>query len=62
MSNKLIYALLALFCALMWWGIIHLLMQFPTEERRVDCSLVEFHPDYTNEVRKACRERRRVKL
>lgn len=31
-------------------------------EQRVDCSMAEFHPDYTPEVRKACRERRMHKL
>ena len=34
----------------------------PPEGRRIDCSLAEFHPDFTPEIRKACRERRSVKL
>ena len=33
----------------------------PMEGRRVDCSLAEFHPDFTPEIRKACREARRIK-
>lgn len=33
----------------------------PMEGRKVDCSLAEFHPDFTNEMRQACREARRVK-
>jgi hypothetical protein len=27
-----------------------------------DCSMSEFHPDYTSAIRKACREKRSVKL
>jgi len=33
----------------------------PPEGRRIDCSLAEFHPDFTTEERKACREQRRIK-
>jgi hypothetical protein len=33
----------------------------PPEGRRIDCSLAEFHPDFTPEMRKACREQRRIK-
>jgi len=33
-----------------------ILMYAPrTNERRIDCSLAEFHPDYTPEMRKQCR-------
>ena len=33
----------------------------PPEGRRIDCSLVEISPDFTPEMRKACREQRRIK-
>jgi hypothetical protein len=43
-------------------GAVWLTWQFvPDQPRRVDCSMAEFHPDFTPEVRKACREQRRIK-
>ena len=46
-----------------WLGALYIAVQSaPKEGRRVDCSLAEFHPDFTPEIRKACRERRSVKL
>jgi hypothetical protein len=43
-------------------GLINLAIKLAPEERKIDCSLVEFHPDFTPEVRQACRERRRIKV
>jgi hypothetical protein len=31
-------------------------------ERKIDCGMAEFHPDFTPEMRAACRERRSHKL
>jgi len=36
---------------------VHSLIGPEHRERRVDCSMVEFHPDYTAEVKAACRKR-----
>jgi|GEM_PF-6174821 len=30
--------------------------------RKIDCGVAEFHPDYTTEMKTACRERRMHKL
>jgi hypothetical protein len=44
-------------------GAVWLTWQFvPDQPRRVDCALVEISPDFTPEIRKACRERRSQKL
>lgn len=45
-----------------WLGALYIAVSVaPPEGRRIDCSLAEFHPDFTPEVRKACREARRIK-
>jgi len=45
-----------------WLGALYIATEHaPPEGRRIDCSLAEFHPDYTQEIREACRERRRIK-
>lgn len=52
------YAMLAV----AWFvGLYIAVLSAPPEGRRIDCSLAEFHPDYTQEIREACRERRRIK-
>jgi hypothetical protein len=62
MNNKTTYRLLAVFLIIFWSGLIWLSFQLATPEKRIDCSMAEFHPDYTAEMRKACRERRSHKL
>lgn len=38
-----------------FWGI---LLAIPKPDKvLVDCGMASFHPDYTNEMRKACNER-----
>jgi hypothetical protein len=59
-SHTLLIALFIVFCL----GLINLVIRLAPEERparRVDCSLAEFHPDFTNEMRNACREHRSAK-
>lgn len=47
--------------ALAWLGAVYIAVHSAPEERRIDCGLAEFHPDFTPEERKACRDQRRVK-
>jgi hypothetical protein len=61
MNNKITYTLLAVALLAFWSGAIWLSQQFTPIERRIDCSMAEFHPDYTPEIRKMCRERRSIK-
>jgi hypothetical protein len=52
------YALLAV----MWLGSMYIAIVSEAQWRKLDCSMAEFHPDYTPEMRQACRERRSHKL
>jgi hypothetical protein len=48
---------------LAWLGALYIATEHaPPEGRRIDCSLVEISPDFTPEMRKACRERRSIKV
>ena len=47
--------------AVAWLGAVYIAVHSAPQERRIDCGLAEFHPDYTTEMRQACREARRVK-
>lgn len=47
--------------ALAWLGAVYIAVHSAPEERRIDCGVAEFHPDYTVEMRQACREARRIK-
>lgn len=61
-TDKVWNAITIILIALMWFGGLYIAVKTaPMEGRRVDCSLVEFHPDFTPEIRKACREQRRIK-
>jgi hypothetical protein len=59
MSNKQIYAILAVLLAWFWGVVIAVVWHFaaPTP-KRYDCSMAEFHPDYPPKVRQLCREAR----
>jgi hypothetical protein len=59
MTNKITYTLVGLFLIAFWSFAIWLSWQFVPMERRIDCSIAEFHPDYPPEVKKACREQRK---
>jgi hypothetical protein len=56
------YTMLFFLFVVLCLGLINLAIKLAPEERRIDCSLAEFHPDYTNEMRQACREARRIKV
>jgi len=63
MSNRRVYSLLAAFLLIFWGAVLSGLFKWLAPNERVyDCSMAEFHPDYTPAVRKACREKRGVKL
>jgi len=63
MNNRIFYHLLALFLIIFWAGLIWLSFQLATKPKQViECSMAEFHPDFTDKMRKACRERRSHKL
>ena len=37
------------------------LYSFPEDRRVIDCSIAEISPDYTNEMKEACRKERMAK-
>jgi len=39
-------------------GTILALAYFPSDRRAIDCSIAEISPDYTNEMKEACRKAR----
>lgn len=39
-------------------GVILALAYFPNDRRVVDCSIAEISPDYSNEMKEACRKER----
>lgn len=62
MSNKLIYAGILAGLVMFWTGILSLVWTFSAEPKRVDCSMSEFHPDFTNKMREQCRAARKEVL
>lgn len=56
-AGLVLTVLFVVFCI----GLINIAIRLAPEGRTIDCGLAEFHPDYTNEIRKQCRERRSVK-
>jgi len=52
--------LIVVICLLLGFAISRTLLHyFPSYgERRIDCSIAEFSPDFTPEMRKACRDAR----
>jgi|688.fasta_scaffold1092576_3 hypothetical protein len=39
-------------------GVFLALAYFPSDRRVIDCSIAEISPDYTNEMKEACRKER----
>jgi len=39
-------------------GVVLALAYFPDDRRVIDCSIAEISPDYTNEMKEACRKER----
>lgn len=51
--------------AIVVWAItvvLVLLFAPRTDQRRIDCEQVEFHPDYTSEMKEQCRMMRSGKM
>ena len=55
MKTAIQITILSLTVVAMWLAII--IAANSNEGRIVDCGMASFHPDYTPEMRKACRER-----
>lgn len=55
MKTAINVTILVLLTIAMWLAII--IAANPNEGRVIDCGMASFHPDYTPEMRKACRER-----
>lgn len=34
---------------------VYIFQYHPPQERRIDCGVAEFHPDYTTEMKEECR-------
>ena len=62
MNNRIIYTLLALLLIAFWSGLIWLSFRLATPERTINCGIAEISPDFTTEMRQACRERMKHKL
>ena len=62
MNNRIFYRLLALALIVFWTGLIWLSFQLATPERTINCGIAEISPDFTPEMRQACRDRMRHKL
>lgn len=63
MSNKLIYVIMAALLAVFWYGVVALAWNFSApKDRYIDCSMAEFHPDFTPQMREQCRLLRSGKL
>jgi hypothetical protein len=44
--------------AVVLWAVVCVLVLLyvpPTTHKRIDCSVAEFHPDYTTEMKEQCR-------
>jgi hypothetical protein len=39
-------------------GVVLAISSFPSDKRMIDCSVAEISPDYTNEMKAACRKAR----
>lgn len=55
MKTAISVTILVLLTIAMWLAIIISLQS--SGERKVDCGMASFHPDYTAEMRKACQQR-----
>ena len=57
MSERLNTFLLICTVALTWYAMLTVIYWFtePGKPVRIDCSMAEFHPDYTPKMREQCR-------
>lgn len=57
MSNKQIYSIIAVLLVWFWAMVIMAVLLFATPtSKRIDCSMAEFHPDFTPAMRQTCRK------
>lgn len=57
MSNKQLYALIAVLLAWFWGMVLYAVWVFAAPKPvKYDCSLASFHPDIPTDVRKECRK------
>lgn len=59
MSNKRTYLLLAIFLTVFWSVTIYTTWNL-SAPKKIDCSMAEFHPDFTPKMREQCRAARKA--
>ena len=62
LAKWMLIALGAVLIAAMWLALIAASHRWAPTERFIDCSLSEFHPDYSPAVREVCRKKAMRKL
>ena len=64
MSYRLSCTLATIALAVIWSGLIFLVLQYAPRQsvQKIDCSMAEFHPDFTPKMREQCRMVRAHKL
>lgn len=62
LAKWMLIALGVILIAAMWLALIAAVQRWAPRERIVDCSLAEFHPDYSPAVREDCRKKAMRKL
>ena len=55
MSNRKIYAIIAVALAVFWCCVLSLVLAFMPRGKTIDCSRAAFHPYYTVKMRQLCR-------
>ena len=56
-SNRKVYALIALFLIVFWTAMIAGVFKFLQPKQKViDCTMSEFHPDFTPKMKELCRK------
>ena len=62
LAKWMLYAIGAMLIASVWLMLIVLANKWTPHEKTIDCSLAEFHPDYSLQVREVCRKKAAHKL
>lgn len=62
MSNRMVFGIIVVLLGLFWGLVLSYVWHYAStrNEHRVDCSMVEFHPDYTTKMREQCRAARKT--
>lgn len=59
MNKRMLYALITTFLVWLWTAVFWAVWVFtPPDAVRFDCSVAEFHPDFSSEARAKCRRLR----